>query len=91
MVITSSVNEVRSGLRDVPALPIQRILFPTDFSVSAEAAWPYAAGLASAKPGTFRPGQTGTTETQENHRNCAEGANGAIPHTVETRMRHLAH
>jgi len=46
VVITSSVTEVRSGLQDVPALPIQRILFPTDFSVSAEAAWPYAAGLA---------------------------------------------
>jgi len=46
MVLTSCVNDVRSGLQDVPAMPIQRILFPTDFSVSAEAAWPYAAGLA---------------------------------------------
>jgi nucleotide-binding universal stress UspA family protein len=46
MVITSTVNDVRRGLKDAPAMSLARILFPTDLSVRATAAWPYAAGLA---------------------------------------------
>ena len=41
-----SEGDWRSGLHDGPGVSIQRILFPTDFSEHAAAAWPYAAGLA---------------------------------------------
>jgi nucleotide-binding universal stress UspA family protein len=46
MVTTRSEGDLRSGRPDGPGVWIQRILFPTDFSEHAAAAWPYAAGLA---------------------------------------------
>jgi nucleotide-binding universal stress UspA family protein len=46
MAITGSVIDVRSSLQDAPATSSPRILFPTDLSAHAMAAWPYAAGLA---------------------------------------------
>lgn len=46
MVMKDSEQEVRGRRQDDLALPVQRILFPSDFSERAAAAWPYAAGLA---------------------------------------------
>ena len=46
MVTDSREEDTRSGLHDGPGVPIQRILFPTDFSEHAVAGWPYATGLA---------------------------------------------
>lgn len=39
-------REARSGAHLDPGMPVQPILFPTDFSEHAAAAWPYATGLA---------------------------------------------
>lgn len=46
MVTAKEARDVRSGLRGAAGTSAARILFPTDFSERAAAAWPYAVGLA---------------------------------------------